>query len=418
MAARHLQAVHALFELSEEQEPLERFIIALKWYLSHLHEGEAAITTRKPFNPVLDEVHHAWVDYKEPRNQAQFAKHAKGGNAPDSWSTFVGEQVSHHPPVTAWRIENAAHGLRLDCSAGFQVRPPFPLSPSHPPEVRFGSNSASVVVLGPLVVSTGKDTFVVSQSVPNLTIKNVVWGTKYIMYEGKFELYSPESGYRAEINMVEEEGERNAFSGTIWRHTAPVYAFSGTVGRHGDLYPVADPATTRRFFDMSKHHSPTVSYLPPKQQLPFESMRVWARSNKAIIDNDVVLADEEKKKVEAEQRLRQRAKHEGGKEDEARYFRRKHVAGVAAGHEGAEGEEHAGAYTLNKATLDALAQHVAPPLEWEFRENFRFQSAQLSSLEAEAVAANAERARLEEEARQRAEAEGAQAAQEGNCLVQ
>jgi len=105
--------------------------------------------------------------------------------------------------------------------------------------------------------------------------------------------------------MLEEEGQVNAFHGSVHRNkdggeSQHVYDFRGLVGRHGDIYPPGDPATARRFFDMTKFHTPHISYLPEAHQLPFESMSVWRGSNLAILRNDIVGADTEKKKVEAD----------------------------------------------------------------------------------------------------------------------
>jgi len=129
MAVRILECFHGLFDINNVTDPKERFLVATRWYLSMLREGEAAHTTRKPFNPVIGEVHHAFVDYTDPANAGVLPDSVKVKENPSDktagWTTFVGEQVSHHPPVMAFVIENRLRGLRLDCSAAFAVRPPL-----------------------------------------------------------------------------------------------------------------------------------------------------------------------------------------------------------------------------------------------------------------------------------------------------
>lgn len=130
MAVRLLEVFHGLFELKDTEDEKERFLVVLRWYLSLLREGEAVYTTRKPFNSVICEVHHAWIDYSDARNADVLTPALRatlGGKEsdPSSWSTFVSEQVSHHPPVMAFVAENKAHGIRIDCSAAFEVLRPL-----------------------------------------------------------------------------------------------------------------------------------------------------------------------------------------------------------------------------------------------------------------------------------------------------
>lgn len=85
-----------------------RALRVLQWFLSTLREQHAAKDEGgkrkkpKPLNPILGELFMGkWVD--------------------DAGVTeLVSEQVSHHPPATAYHIHNKAHGVR--------VRPPPSLS--------------------------------------------------------------------------------------------------------------------------------------------------------------------------------------------------------------------------------------------------------------------------------------------------
>jgi hypothetical protein len=332
---------------------------------------------------------------------------SKSGDS-SAWSTFVGEQVSHHPPVMAFVAENKMHGIRVECSAAF--------------EVKFGSNSASVNVIGPMTIMTPSETFVLSQAVPNLVIKNVVWGTKYIMYEGTLFVYCATSGICATINMREVEGQVNVFSGSLHRSKPGateegdlLKEFHGTIGREGFL---TSPGSSddQKFFDRSLVRQATLTYLPRACQSPFESIQVWREANQAIVNNDIVGADTHKKRVEAEQRVRQKQRTEAKLMSEGRYFKQliEGAHGPSDESEGAVDPHHVVAGNGKPFTLQRPL--TVPPMAWVYRNNVSFDSQNLKKLEELAKAEH------EEIERQRAEAarllaEGQGTEGDGSCVV-
>jgi hypothetical protein len=91
---------HLLVAPAMEKEPEKRMLAVLKWFLSTLKQqyasrNEKLGSEKKPLNPFLGELFIGrWED--------------------DAGETqLVSEQVSHHPPVTAYSIWNDKHGVRL-----------------------------------------------------------------------------------------------------------------------------------------------------------------------------------------------------------------------------------------------------------------------------------------------------------------
>lgn len=83
-----------------EPDPAKRALLVLKWFLSTLKQqyssrSEKLGSEKKPLNPFLGELFLGkWVD--------------------DVGETqLVSEQVSHHPPVTAYCIWNQDYGVRV-----------------------------------------------------------------------------------------------------------------------------------------------------------------------------------------------------------------------------------------------------------------------------------------------------------------
>lgn len=86
---------------AKEECPKRRALLVLQWFLSTLKHQHASRDENgkrkkmKPLNPFLGEIFLGkWVD--------------------DAGTThLITEQVSHHPPATAYRIWNDAHGVRV-----------------------------------------------------------------------------------------------------------------------------------------------------------------------------------------------------------------------------------------------------------------------------------------------------------------
>uniref|UniRef100_A0A8B9PM00 Oxysterol-binding protein n=1 Tax=Apteryx owenii TaxID=8824 RepID=A0A8B9PM00_APTOW len=93
--------------ISDQKDPKERMVQVVKWYLSAFHAGRKGSVAKKPYNPVLGEIFRChWVlpgtegeDDMEPVSEGPIPWVSK------SSVTFVAEQVSHHPPISAFYAE-------------------------------------------------------------------------------------------------------------------------------------------------------------------------------------------------------------------------------------------------------------------------------------------------------------------------
>jgi hypothetical protein len=77
--------------LNKEEDPLQRFLVLVKWLLATIQQETFY---KKPCNPVIGEIHEACTE------SPVFGK-----------TTFVAEQVSHHPPISACYISNEQEGI-------------------------------------------------------------------------------------------------------------------------------------------------------------------------------------------------------------------------------------------------------------------------------------------------------------------
>uniref|UniRef100_A0A8D0DYM4 Oxysterol-binding protein n=1 Tax=Salvator merianae TaxID=96440 RepID=A0A8D0DYM4_SALMN len=93
--------------ISDQKDPKDRMVQVVKWYLSAFHAGRKGSVAKKPYNPILGEIFKChWVlpGGEQEDNMETVA------DGPIPWVTqnsvtFVAEQVSHHPPISAFYAE-------------------------------------------------------------------------------------------------------------------------------------------------------------------------------------------------------------------------------------------------------------------------------------------------------------------------
>lgn len=101
--------------IADMQSPQDRMIQVVKWYLSAFHAGRKSEVARKPYNPILGEVFRCYWEVPGVRPEGETVP-----DGPVPWGTnnnlcFVAEQVSHHPPISAFYAEHKAKRISF-CS--------------------------------------------------------------------------------------------------------------------------------------------------------------------------------------------------------------------------------------------------------------------------------------------------------------
>jgi len=105
-------------EITDGKTAEDRMVAVLKWYLSSFHAGRKSSIAKKPYNPIIGETFRCHWNLEETdgggptadkAQQQHYDSVAKESDLP--WCgpgdlTFVAEQVSHHPPVSAFYAEH------------------------------------------------------------------------------------------------------------------------------------------------------------------------------------------------------------------------------------------------------------------------------------------------------------------------
>eukprot|EP01117_Protostelium_nocturnum_P006323 TRINITY_DN2282_c0_g1_i2.p1 TRINITY_DN2282_c0_g1~~TRINITY_DN2282_c0_g1_i2.p1 ORF type:complete len:716 (-),score=260.67 TRINITY_DN2282_c0_g1_i2:118-2265(-) len=290
-SARELGVFHLLFPLNTEEDPYLRMLQVVRWSLGFIQQES---WHKKPYNPVLGEVLETYNETKS---------HGK--------SEFIGEQVSHHPPVSAFIIKNDQENINLECNISFGVK--------------FGNNNVAIVTEGSgfLNIEKRNEQYELVRKTPGMVIKNVIWGTRRMYWAGDVQITCAKTGYTVNLNFG-ESGSSNVVSGTVSSTDSDgneevLCKINGKCG--GEVF-ITDNRSGKKefFFDAGSIQKPPNHYKTWDQLDPLASQAVWADVNKYSIADDMPNADDCKKKVEQAQRERSNEKKKKGEENVARFF--------------------------------------------------------------------------------------------------
>ncbi|KAL2023452.1 hypothetical protein VTK56DRAFT_2448 [Thermocarpiscus australiensis] len=301
-----------LLPIPEIDDPVERFVSVVKFYLSGWHIRPPGV--KKPLNPILGEIFTCYWDF--PDNTRAY---------------YISEQTSHHPPKSSYFYMVPGRHIRVDGTLK--------------PRSRFLGNSAASMMEGTAILTLlnrGKDPakgerYILTQ--PNMYARGILFGKmKYELGDHSY-VRCPETGLSADIEFKTKgwvSGTYNAIGGTIKNDITGevLYEISGLWSE--EMF-IKDLKTGRKemFFNALRAKPSPPQCRPLEEQDERESQKLWFKTAQAVKERNHELATEEKTKIEDRQREEAAKRANEGVEWHPRLFRR--VRGGPGGPE--EGEE-------------------------------------------------------------------------------
>ncbi|XP_031425182.1 oxysterol-binding protein-related protein 5 isoform X1 [Clupea harengus] len=270
---------HANFlsEAVKEDSAYGRIKKVLRWYLSGFYKKPKGL--KKPYNPILGETFRCSWPHPDT----------------DSCTFYIAEQVSHHPPISAFYVSNKKDGFCITGSI-------FAKS-------KFYGNSLSAVLDGSakLLFLNRDEEYVITM--PYAHCKGILYGTMTLELGGRVTIHCEKTKCIAHLEFklkpfLGTSGQVNQISGKILQDEEVL----GTVDGHwdGEVY-----LTDRRSGQRELLWNPTLEVrkqrlrrqvVQPGQQEQFESERLWKNVTCAIVDQDQNRATQEKFLLEETQR--------------------------------------------------------------------------------------------------------------------
>uniref|UniRef100_A0A3P8VKJ3 Oxysterol-binding protein n=1 Tax=Cynoglossus semilaevis TaxID=244447 RepID=A0A3P8VKJ3_CYNSE len=260
-----------------EESAYDRMKQVVRWYLSGFYKKPKGL--KKPYNPILGETFRCcWL---HPQTQ--------------SCTFYIAEQVSHHPPISAFYICN-----RKD---GFSIRGSI-LAKS-----KFYGNSLSAILDGKarLLFLNRDEEYVITM--PYAHCKGILYGTMTLELGGKVTIECEKTKYFTELEfklkpLFGGSGSVNQISGKIFEGEE----LMATVDGHWDSKVLINDKHSGQQETLWNPSSEIRSQrlkrqvVPVDQQGEFESERLWQHVTSAILDQDQQQATQEKSVLEEAQR--------------------------------------------------------------------------------------------------------------------
>ncbi|XP_075568487.1 oxysterol-binding protein-related protein 5 isoform X2 [Pelecanus crispus] len=272
-----------------EDDPYSRMKQVLRWYLSGFYKKPKGI--KKPYNPILGETFRCcWF---HPQT--------------NSHTFYIAEQVSHHPPVSAFHVSNRKDGF---CITGSILA-----------RSKFYGNSLSALLDGKAkltFLNRGEDYII---TMPYAHCKGLLYGTMTMELGGKVTIDCEKTNHRAELEFKLKpffggSASINQISGKIKSGEEVLASLNGHWDgevhinelKNGNAEVFWNPTSEVRRQRLKRH---IVLF---EEQTDFESERLWQHVTSAINKGDQHKATQEKFVLEEEQRNAARERRENGTE--------------------------------------------------------------------------------------------------------
>ncbi|KAI9041287.1 OSBP family protein [Aspergillus affinis] len=295
---------------AQETDPEKRALAVLKWFLSTLHQqycsrSEKLGSEKKPLNPFLGELF--------------IGKWNGDENVGDT--SLISEQVSHHPPATAYAITNDKHGVELQ---GYNAQ-----KASFSSTIQIKQIGHALLTITP----PGADKNDPAQqeqyliTLPHLHIESLIYGTPFVELEKTTKIVSS-TGYVAKIDYSGKgwlSGKKNTFTASLFKESEgekkPLYTAEG---QWSEKFTIRNARTKE---EVDKHvvkeaQTTPLQLAPLEQQDLFESRRAWSDVASSIERGDMDSVSAHKGRIENAQRELRKIEKSEGREWPRRFFKR------------------------------------------------------------------------------------------------
>ncbi|XP_028404768.1 oxysterol-binding protein-related protein 9-like [Dendronephthya gigantea] len=302
--------------IGDFDDPKDRMIQAVKWYLSAFHAGRKSSIAKKPYNPILGESFRCHYVLDENNRSKELTKDGPVAGISKDDVGFVAEQLSHHPPVSAFYAEHP--NKKISCTGHIWTKSKF-LGLSIGVEM-VGQGCISVIPYDEEYIATFPNAY-------GRSILTVPW----MEMGGQTAITCAKSGYNANIHFhckpfyggkkhrvtaeITAPGEKKPFFTVNGEWNGVMYYKEATEGQN-----ISSSETPQVFIDTKTMPVFKKRVAPLDKQEEFESRRLWRDVTEALKTNDIESATAGKHKLEERQRAEARERKESGEKWQTKLF--------------------------------------------------------------------------------------------------
>lgn len=325
-----------IFGAGKQDDAQERFLAVTRYYLSGWHIKPKGV--KKPYNPVLGEWFQCSYTY-----------------ADGSKGFYIAEQVSHHPPISAYYYVSPANNLII----WGELKP----------KSKFLGNSAATLMGGEnrVVMLDRLDDGAYQVSMPNMYARGIMFGRMVLELGDHSKILNEANDIQADVEFKTKgyfTGTYNAIAGKVTHKGKHIGDVSGKWSEEMD-YKNSKTGEVRELFNAKKATFADKAVRPEEEQDEFESRRcvheasraarrgeaggraqsafadiqytrslapispptpiptprrLWSKVTAAIKEKNLDKATEAKSAIEEAQRQRVKEREERGEEFKPRFF--------------------------------------------------------------------------------------------------
>ncbi|KAM4641153.1 oxysterol-binding protein-related protein 9 isoform 3-T3 [Discoglossus pictus] len=296
--------------IGEQKDPKDRMLQVVRWYMSAFHAGRKGSVAKKPYNPILGEVfmcHWALPGLENAENPEPVSE------GPVPWAsknsvTFIAEQVSHHPPISAFYAE--CYNKRIQFNAHIWTKS------------KFLGMSIGVHNIGQGCVSCLDYDEHYILTFPNGYARSILT-VPWVELGGECNINCSKTGYSATITFHTKPfygGKKHRITAEIFPPNDKKSVYSVEGEWNGVMYTKQANGENAVFIDTKK--MPTVKKKVRKleDQLDYESRRLWRDVTYNLKVKDIDAATDAKHRLEERQRAEALERKENEAQWETRLF--------------------------------------------------------------------------------------------------
>ncbi|KAL4785680.1 hypothetical protein BJX76DRAFT_166465 [Aspergillus varians] len=295
---------------AQETDPEKRALAVLKWFLSTLRQqycsrSEKLGSEKKPLNPFLGELFIGKWDGDENVGE----------------TSLISEQVSHHPPATAYAIRNEKHGVQLQ---GYNAQ-----KASFSSTIYIKQLGHALYTITPPSADKNdpaqQEKYVIT--LPHLHVESLIYGTPFMELERSTHIVSS-TGYISKITYSGKgwlSGKKNTFTASLYKESEgekkPLYTVEG---QWSNAFTIKDARAKKHIDTVPVHTLKTtpLTIAPIEQQDLYESRRAWRDVAANIETGNMDAVSAAKGKIENAQRECRKIEKSEGRDWERRFFDR------------------------------------------------------------------------------------------------
>ncbi|XP_026743812.1 oxysterol-binding protein-related protein 9 isoform X2 [Trichoplusia ni] len=282
-------------KIVDQPTPRDRMVQVVRWYLSSYHAGRKSQVAKKPYNPILGEVFRCHWDLDGATETTSNDKQ-EVGDGPVPWCTpdqlsFVAEQVSHHPPISAFYAEHVNKRIQFEAWVWTKSK--------------FLGLSIGVHNIGKGTVTlldTGEEYTLTFPNGYGRSILTVPW----IELGGSVVIECVQTGHKANVEFLTKPfygGKKHRVTCEVFASSdkKPYYTAQGEWNSRMDGR-WTDSGRSEVLFEVSSMKPRRKRVAPVSRQAAHESRRVWRHVTCALRAADCDAATAAKRAVEQAQR--------------------------------------------------------------------------------------------------------------------